>query len=175
MNFDSLNLSIKANKLFLVIVGQKTVIEQLMNILNKHKNIEKYIITKINQPLAIKSLELMKEINKIEDDSLLDSYHQKSIIIDDGVEFAQGYVNAEGDYNDNSYILQTLSDNDVYYTLSFIQFILEDDDNPEVIIEDWFKKKIGKVPNSIKKSIKLITVAGSKSNILVISTELKKL
>jgi hypothetical protein len=175
MNLDGLNFSIKADKLFLVIVGQKNIIEQLVNILNKNKTIEKYITTKINCPSAQKSLELMKEINGIDDDNMLDSNSQKAVIIDDGVEFAQGYINAEGEYNDNSYILQSVSDNNDYYVLSFIKFCLEEDDNPETIIEDWFKKNLGKFPASIKKSIKLITVAGQKSDILVVSTELKKI
>lgn len=175
MNLDGLNFSIKADKLFLIITGQKNTLENFINLLNKDNSIEQYIMTKINYPSANRSIELMKDLNSIESVNMLDSYLQKPVIIDDGVEFAQGYVNAEGDYNENSYIIQTLLNNETYYTLSFIKFMLEEDDNPESLIEEWFKKKIVKVPNSIKKSVKLITVAGQKSNILVISAELKKL
>jgi hypothetical protein len=175
MNLDGLNFSIKADKLFLIITGQKNIIEQLTNTLNKDKAVEKYISTQINCPSAFRSIELMKDINNIDDFNMLDSYTQKPILIDDGVEFAQGYINAECDYDDDHYILQTLTDNSSHHVLSFLKFMLDEDDNPENIIEDWFKKNIGKVPSSVKKSIKLITVAGPKSNILVISTELKKL
>lgn len=176
MNLDGLNFSIKADKLFLIIVGQKNIIDQLMNILNKDQiMVEKYICTKINYPSAKQSIDLMQQLNGVENIDLLNSYTHKPVIIDDGVEFSQGYVNAEKEYNDNQYILQTLTSFDTYYLLSFIKFSLQEDDNPETIIEDWFKKKIGKIPTSIKKSIKLITVAGSKSDILVISTELKKI
>lgn len=141
MNLDGLNFSIKADKLFLIITGQKNTIEHLINILNKEKSIEKYIITKINCPSAYRSIELMKDINEIENINLLDSYTQKPVIIDDGVEFAQGYINAEGDYDENCYILQTLINKENHHILSFLTFPLEEDDNPETIIEEWFKKK----------------------------------
>jgi hypothetical protein len=178
------NFSIKAESLFLIIIGQKCVMEQFINIINNNtdtnnnKNSEKcdkYILTKINCPSSHRSLELMKELNNIEDYGLLDSNTQKSVIIDDGLEFSHGYVYADGEYNDNHYILQVVADNINHYTLGFLKFPLDEDDNPELIIEEWFKSKLGKIPSSVKKTIKLITVAGSKSNILVISSELKKI
>lgn len=169
--------SIKADSLFLIIVGHKNVMEQLIDIINKNTNTtcEKFIITKINCPSSYRSLELMKELNNIEDINLLNSNTQKTVIIDDGLEFSQSYVYAEGEYNDDYYILQVVNDNNNHYTLGFLKFYLQEDDNPENIIEQWFKSKLGKIPSSIKKSIKLITIAGTKSNILVTSAELKKI
>jgi hypothetical protein len=184
MNIGSSNFSIKADTLFLIVTGQKNIMDQLVDIINNKNNNdekriyinkEKFILTKIDHPSAFRSIELMKEINNIDDINMLDSTCQKVVLIDDGIEFAQGHLYAEGDYSDNYYILQVLTDNSDHYILSFLKFTLDDDDNPESIIEDWFKKQLGKIPSSIKKSIKLITVAGSKSNILVISTELKKI
>jgi hypothetical protein len=180
MNMGTSNFSIKADTLFLIITGQKSVIEQLINIINKNSennNYEKiiFIATKIDCPSARRSIEIMKEVNGIEEIDLLNSSSHKSVLIDDGIEFAQGHLYAEGDYDDDNYMLQILIDNSDHYILSFLKFPLDEDDNPEIIIEDWFKKKVGKIPNSVKKSIKLITVAGSKSNILVIATELKKI
>ena len=173
------NFSIKADTLFLIVIGQKNIIEQLINNINKSPSSsgseEKFILTKINCPSAHRSIELMKELNGIEESDMLNSTLQKVVLIDDGMEFAQGHLCAEGDYDDNYYMLQVLIENKDHYLLSFLKFPLDEDDNPENIIEDWFKKKLGKIPNSIKKSIKLITVAGSKSNILVISAELKKI
>ncbi len=174
------NFSIKADTLFLIVTGQKNIIEQLINNINKSPSSksdfeEKFILTKINCPSAHKSIELMKELNDIEDIDLLNSTLQKVVLIDDGLEFAQGHLYAEGDYDENYYMLQVLKENKDHYLLSFLNFPLDEDDNPENIIEEWFKKKLGKIPSSIKKSIKLITVAGSKSNILVISAELKKI
>lgn len=173
------NFSIKADSLFFIVTGQKNIIEQLINNINKSSpksnDDEKYIVTKINSPSASKSIELMKELNGVEEIDMLNSAYQKVVLIDDGVEFAQGHLYAEGDYDDNVYMLQILIENKDNYLLSFLKFPLDEDDNPENIIEEWFKKKIGKIPNSIKKSIKLITVAGSKSNILVISADLKKI
>ena len=175
MNIESTNFSIKADTLFLIIIGQKNIMEQLINNINKNTTTEKYILTKINLPTAQKSIELMKQLNGVDDDNMLDSSTQKTVIIDDGVEFAQGHTYADGIYNDDHYILQVLTENNDHYILSFLKFILDDDDNPEYLIEDWFRKKLGKLPNGIKKNTKLITVAGSKSNILVISTEIRKL
>jgi hypothetical protein len=175
MNMSSSNFSIKADTLFFIIIGQKDVLEQLIKAINKSLPSEKFILTKINCPSASRSIELMKEINYIDNFDMLNSYMQKVVIVDDGIEFAQGHVYADGLYNDTHYILQILTDNTDYYTLSFLKFALDEDDNPETIIEEWFKKQIGRVPNSIKKSVKLITVAGAKSNILVTSAELKKI
>jgi hypothetical protein len=175
------NFSIKADTLFLIVTGQKNIIEQLINNINKSSLMpnlnenEKFILTKINFPSASRSIELMKELNGIEESDMLNSTFQKVVLIDDGLEFAQGHLYAEGEYDENSYMLQVLTENKDNYLLSFLKFPLDEDDNPENIIEDWFKKKLGKIPSSIKKSIKLITVAGSKSNILVISADLKKI
>jgi hypothetical protein len=174
MNTGNNNFSIKADTLFLIVVGQKNALEQLLNNVNKTQTSEKLILTKINCPSSHRSIELMKELNNMEDINMLDSNTQKTVLIDDGTEFAQGYVYADGDYNDTHYILQLLTEHPDHYVLSFIKFVLDEDDNPENLIEDWFKKRVGKIPSSVKKSIKLITVAGSKSNILVVSTELKK-
>jgi hypothetical protein len=168
------NFSIKADTLFLIVTGKKNIIEQLINNINKFSTKEKFISTKINYPSAFKSIELMKELNGIDDSDMLNSTLQKVVLIDDGLEFAQGHLYAEGNYDENTYMLQVLVENENHYLLSFLKFHLEEDDNPENIIEDWFKKTLGKIPNSIKKTFKLITVAGSKSNILVISAELKK-
>lgn len=167
--------SIKADSLFLIIVGQKIVMEQLINIINKNSTGEKFIITKINCPSSYRSLELMKELNNIEDINLLNSNTQKTVLIDDGLEFSQSYVYAKGEYNDDYYILQVINDNKNHYILGFLKFSLQEDDNPENMIEQWFKSKLGKIPSSVKKSIKLITIAGTKSNILVTSAELKKI
>ena len=94
----------------------------------------------------------MKELNNIVDINMLDSNTQKTVLIDDGAEFAQGYVYADGDYNDNHYILQVLIEHNDHYVLSFLKFLLDEDDNPENIIEEWFKKRLGKIPSSVKKA-----------------------
>ncbi len=45
------NFSIKTEYLFLIIIGQKNVMEQLVNITNNNNEKgEKYILTKINCP-----------------------------------------------------------------------------------------------------------------------------
>jgi hypothetical protein len=180
MNIESSNFSIKADTLYFIVAGEKNIIDNLANIINNYNNsnkkifFEKYISTKISIPIACKSIELMKQINNIDNDDMLNSYTQKPILIEDGIEFAQGHIYAEG-YTDNHYILQVLTDNDDHCLLGFVKFMLCEDIDPEKIIEDWFKKYLGKIPNGIKKNTKLVTVTGAKSNILVITTEIKKL
>ena len=68
----------------------------------------------------------------------------------------------------------TLTENDCSYTLGYPKFDLGDEEDPETLVEDWFKKKIKKVPNGVKKNIKYITVVGTNTNILVVATKLKK-
>jgi hypothetical protein len=169
------NFSIKAESLFLVVIGQKNIMGQLISNINKEHMTDKYILTQISVPSAKRSLELMQIYNKIDDDSLLNSTTQKPVLVDDGVEYAQAHAYGDGSYDSDSYMLQQVIDNDTHYTLSFLKFPLDEDDNPEIIIEDWFKKMLNKVPYGIKKNTKLVTMAGNQSNILVISTELKKL
>lgn len=175
MNIESSNYSIKADTLYLIVVGQRNIMDQLINNINNNNPNEKYILTKISTPTAQKSIEIMKQINNIEEEDMLNSSTQKTVLIDDGVEFAQGHTYADGTYNENHYILQVLTENDDHCLLGFLKFILYEDASPEQLIEDWFKKKLGKIPSGIKKNTKLITVAGNKSNILVISTEIKKI
>jgi hypothetical protein len=172
---ESENFAIKAESLFLIIVGQKNIMEQLLNNINKKNMTDKYILTQISVPSAKRSLELMQIYNKIEDDSLLNSTTQKPVLVDDGVEYAHAHTYGNGLYCSDNYMLQHVIDNDTHYTLSFLKFPLDEDDNPEILIEAWFKKVLNNVPYGIKKNTKLVTMAGSQSNILVISTELKKL
>jgi hypothetical protein len=169
MNKETEKISAKPDLLLLIIVGQKNIMELLIKNLKENEK-EKYILTKISNPSAHQSLELMKSLNNIEDENLLNSTTQKAVLIDDGVECAQCYVYGEGSYSSDSYMLQQVIDNGAHYTLGFLKFPLCEDDNPETIIEEWFKKNTGKAPNGIKKNTKLVTVAGINSNILVVST-----
>ena len=169
MNKETEKISVKAESLLLIIVGQKNIMELLIKDLKNNEK-EKYILTKISHPSAHKSLELMKSLNNIEDENLLNSTTQKPVLIDDGVECAQCHVYGDGSYSSDSYMLQQVIDNGDYYTLGFLKFPLGEEDNPETIIEEWFKKNTGKAPNGIKKNTKLVTVAGINSDILVVTT-----
>lgn len=175
MNIESGNYSIKTDTLYFVIIGDKKTIYKMINIINKENPLDNYIMSQLNIPVAKQSIEIMKSTNDIEDDDMLNSLTQKTVLIDDGVEFAQGHIYADGNYNDESYMIQMLIDNKEHYVLSFPNFLLYEDVNPERIIEDWFKKNFKRVPSDVKKNTKLVTVAGEKSNILVVRTDIKKL
>ena len=168
-------IEITADYLYLVIIGDKSSIEYLINEIKKYNtsDIEQYIAVKINNPSANKCCELTKSLNKYIDIDSIDINKIKTVIIDDGVETAQCYTYAEG-YNNQSYMLMTLIENDNNYILGYPKFELGDEEDPEIIVEEWFKKKIKKFPKDIKKNMKLITVVGTNTNILVIATKISK-
>lgn len=149
------NFSIKADNLLLIIIGQQNILNPLLDMLNTNPK-EKYIINPINIPMANIANEL--SINN-------------DIIMKNGVEFAQANLCAE--YTDK-YMIQLITNHTTHSTFGFITF--EDLDleetNPKTIIENWCKTKLDK-PN-IKNNIKPLTIAGIKSNILVITVEIKK-
>jgi len=160
-------IEISADYLCLIILGDKNVIDDLIDDIKTINPTDKtqYISVKIDNPTANKCNELM---NSFESDPLT-----KTVLIDDGVEVAQCYTYAEG-YSSKTYMLMTVSEDVGSYTLGYPKFDLGDEEDPETLVEDWFKKKIKKVPNGVKKNIKYITVVGTDTNILVIATKLKK-
>lgn len=154
-------IEITADYLCLVVIGDKVTIDELITnikIFGSHDS-DKYISVKIDTPIANKCVDLSKELNK-------------EILPEDGVESAQCYTYAEG-YHDQSYMLMCINEENNIYKLGYPKFDLGDEEYPEVIIENWFKKKVKKLPSGIKKNLKPITVVGTKSNILVVSTKIK--
>lgn len=160
-------IEITADYLCLIVLGDKPTIEDLIDDI-KSTNLEtttQHIAVKIDNPIANKCFELGEFLNK-------DKNKFKHVILDDGVETAQCYTYAEG-YHSQSYMLMSVNEDDNNYILGFPKFELGDEEDPEIIIEDWFKKKIKKLPSGIKKNMKLITVVGPQTNILVIATKIK--
>lgn len=156
-------IEITADYLCLVIIGDKITIDELITNIKEFGSTDavEYIALKIDTPIANKCVELSKNL-------------EIDITPDDGVESAQCYTYAEG-YNDQSYMLMCIKEeNDKgHKKLTYPKFELGDEEYPEVIIENWFKKKVSKLPSGIKKNLKPITIVGSKSNILVVSTKIK--
>jgi hypothetical protein len=153
-------IEVTADFLMLVILGEKKLINEFISDLNQINDI-KYIAVKISDPIADKCYELNNENLNL------------NYIIDDGVESAQCYTYADG-HDKNTYMIMTITTLNNINILSYPKFELDDDcDDPENIIIQWFKSTIKKVPYGIKKNIKLITIVGIESNILVISTQLK--
>jgi len=149
--------------LYLIVIGNKNQLDMLTNNLNNEK-IQRYYSIKTNESIS----NLCNTLNN-SDNIILSTKH---VIIDDGVESAQTYSYFDRT-SDNLYMLLELIENDDNYTLGFPRLPLEDLDY-ETQIELWFKIKTNKIPKGVFKNLKMITVVGADSNILVVSTRLSK-
>jgi len=164
--------TMRADSLFLIIVGKKDIMDNLLKELKGYAT-EQYVISELFYPSANMSLDLMKALNKVDDISLLDSSTQKPVIVDDGVEFAQGHICADDDYAEDNYMLQIVSDCGDYYLLSYPKFDIDEDDSPYDKIEEWFRTNTKKNPDKLRKNTKLLTLTGKNANILAMATILK--
>lgn len=166
-------IEITADYLCLIVLGDKSSIENLISdISDESEDKIQYIAVKIDCPSATKCNELVKILNKdIDVENISNINKIKHVRIDDGVETAQCYTYAEG-YHSQLYMLMTIIENDDSYLLGYPKFELEDEEDPEILVENWFKKKIKKLPTGLKKNMKLITVVGANTNILVIATKI---
>lgn len=156
-------IEVTADFLLLVILGEKQIITDTIYELNKNNYDENitYMSSKIDEPFANKCFELSNR-------------HNIEYIIDDGVESAQCYTYAEG-YDKNIYMIITITHLNNKYIIGYPKFNLtDDDDDPENIVLQWFKKQTKKVPKGTKKNMKLVTVVGADTDILVISTKIKQ-
>lgn len=160
-------IEIPADYLCLVVLGDKGTIDELITNMKSENPTDTthHIAVKIDDPSASKCSELYTSLN--EEDT-----KKKNVIIDDGVETAQCYTYGEG-YGSQTYMLMHVHEENDKYIFGYPKFELEDGEDPEIIIEKWFKRKVKKLPSGIKRNMKLITVAGNKSNILVIATKIK--
>lgn len=160
-------IEITADYLCLVVLGDKMTIDELIEDIKLANPTDstQYIAVKIDHPTANKCMELSDFLN-------CNKNQTKNIILDDGVETAQCYTYAEG-YHCQTYMLMNISEEDTKYILGYPKFELGDEEDPEIIIEGWFKKKVKRLPSGIKKNMKLITVVGAETNILVIATKIK--
>ena len=152
-------IEITADAIYLVIVGDKKSIDDIIVALNNTAKCVTYVMTRLDTPIAIKCNELAESL-------------QKEIQLDIGIETAQCYTYAEG-YDNKNYMvlsLETLPDKII---LSYPKITLSDDGDAEKTIFDWTKKRLGKVPKSIKKSLRPITLVGDQDEILVFSTKYK--
>jgi hypothetical protein len=172
-------IEITADYLCLVVLGDKSSIENLISDMKNTCRAEdktEYIAVKIDCPSANKCYELTKSLNNgidIENISISDLNKIKNVKIDDGVETAQCYTYAEG-YHSQLYMLMRITEDENSYILGYPKFELEDDEDPELLVEDWFRQRTKKIPGGLRKNMKLITVVGADTNILVIATKINK-
>lgn len=157
-------IKISPEYLYLIIVGNKTQIDLLAKKLNTNKKVSDHFY-------SIKTCDsitnLCNNLNIIHDKN-----NFKHVVVDDGVESAQTYSYVDRTC-DNQYMLLSLIETEDNNILGFPKFALNETD-PEVQIEEWFKTKINKIPKGIFKNLKIITVVGCNSNILVMSTKISK-
>lgn len=151
--------------LYLIVIGNKNQVDLLAkNLNNTVKNTDRYYSLKTHESIT----NLCNTLN-VTDDILLSKKH---IVVDDGVESAQTYSYVDRTC-DNLYMLVELVEHDDNHILGFPKFALGEGDY-ETQIETWFKNKATKIPKGVFKNLKIITVVGSDSNILVMSTRLAK-
>lgn len=169
-------IEITADYLCLVVLGDKSSVENLIYDMkntcsSENSNNIQYIAVKIDYPSANKCYELTKSLNNVIDIEESDITKIKNVIMDDGVETAQCYTYAEG-YHSQLYMLMNITEQDNSYILGYPKFELSDEEDPEILVEEWFKKKLKKLPTGLRKNMKLITVVGANTNILVIATKI---
>lgn len=150
--------------LYLVIVGNKNQIDLLAKNLNENTNGDKYYSLKTHDSIT----NLCNNLNTTDEIILSKKY----ILVDDDVESAQTYSYVDRT-SDNLYMLISLVELDDSYTLGFPKFSLGEND-PQTQIETWFKNRTNKIPKGLFGNLKIITVVGAESNILVMSTRLAK-
>lgn len=158
MNNEITIIEISADYIYLIIVGNDKLIEQFVATLNSKNDNKEFIAVKINTPTATTCHDLSQKLNK-------------NIVIDNGVEIAQCYTYAEG-YDSKNYIIMVINNDVQNHTLSFPKMELNDDGDPEKTIFDWIKSHTVKIPKSIKKTLKPITLVGTNDEILVFSAML---
>lgn len=151
--------------LYFIIIGNKNQLDSLTNSLNSNAGkINRYYCLKIYE-----SITNLSNLLNMKNEIILSKKH---VFVDDGVESAQTYSYLDKTC-DNLYMLLELVEHDDKYILGFPRLPLEDLDY-EPQIEAWFKNKTNKIPKGIFKNLKMITVVGEDSNILVMSTRLAK-
>lgn len=168
MSGDSITImEISADYLYLVVCGDFETITEITNDFNKTVDENtKYLCVKLCEPIANKYDELYEMLND-------NKQNKKNIIFEDGMEAAQCYVYADG-HNSQTYMILTINEKRSYYVIGYPKFDLVDDDEPELFAEEWCKKSLNKIPVGFKKNMKMITVVGVNTNILIMSTKLNK-
>lgn len=154
-------IEVTADIMYLIIVGDKKDINNFVEDLNKNNkdNTIKYVSARIDIPTSVKCDQLQK-------------LYKKKINVDNGIESAQCYTFAEG-LNKKSYMLLMLEEGENNVTFSYPKMNLDDDADPEELIHTWIKKRVGKIPYGIKKSMKPLTLVGVDDNILVYMAQIK--
>ncbi len=154
MNNEIPIIEVVADAIYLVVLGNKKIMNSFVEKINNNKT--KYMVFKIDIPIAIKCKELHELLNT-------------NVTLGTDVEIAQCYTYAEG-YENKNYMLMCMENNNNNMILTFPKIKLNENDDPEETIYNWLKKK--KVSKSVKKTIKPITLVGEHDEILVFAVKL---
>ncbi len=154
MNNEIPIIEVVADAIYLVVLGNKKIMNSFVEKINNNKT--KYMVFKIDIPIAIKCKELHELLNT-------------NVTLGTDVEIAQCYTYAEG-YENKNYMLMCMENNNNNIILTFPKIKLNENDDPEETIYNWLKKK--KVSKSVKKTIKPITLVGEHDEILVFAVKL---
>jgi hypothetical protein len=158
-------IEITANHIYLIILGNRKIIQSLTADLNKKTTPDvSYHMTKMITPLA-------QECNEIIVPKVMNGKKTFNgsvyIQIVEGAEIAQCYICAHGkEYHENLYMLTSLESESSF---GFPKFDLDNESDPEKIIVGWFTKNNCTVPKGIKKNMEPITVVGNDNDILVVA------
>lgn len=167
-------IEIIAEYIYLVILGEKEELNIFINKIKNNINNNKinFIITRLDIPILF-------EYDNIQNNS------NNKLKLAYSIESAQSYAYSQESYilsktkknnkiNDNNlneskckYMLMMIDDD----ILSFPKIELIDDD-PEKMIFDWIKKYSGVIPESVKKTIKPLSLVGLDDEILVYSVKI---
>lgn len=137
--------------------------EELNNsIKNLNNSNTTYISCRLDIPLSVECENLDFEKLNINKNIELATY----------IETTQSYVFAQG-FKKNTYVVMQIEKYNDKTILTYPKIDLKDDDDPELLIFDWIKKKVKKIPKGIKKTIKPITLVGQNEEILVYVAKLQ--
>lgn len=171
---------VAADFMYLIVLGESDIIEHITDTLNdvlpgdnlssKYMSID--IDTQIDNLLETSRFRDILNKSKLNSSNSsnasivsIDSKSNKStkyFVINEGVETAQCYTYAEN-FDAQKMIIQ-LTESDDSFNLTFPILNLDDEVNPDDLIDSWFKEKELDIEN---RSIKLINMVGSEHDILV--------
>ena len=147
-------MEVYADFIYFVLMGTKEDIDNMVNVLNQKNNSTKYFSLRIDIPFVT-------QIEKMQNDSKF------PIVMSSSVEAAQSHAFTHSNKK-KSYAILSMDQLDNKIVVQFPKLeISEDEDDPEVIIINWLKKQINKIPKIIKKTIKFVTLMGKNEDIIL--------
>jgi hypothetical protein len=157
-------IRISVNSIYFVLLGDLLSLEKIVEEFNANKNSDYedffYLIKKIKIPISMVCDELSKQYN---------------VTLDTEIEKSQCYIYADHQEDDLYFILLLEKHNLITneYKLCFPKLDFGLGEDPEKIICQWLKKKIGRIPKCLKKTLKPEILVGKEDNIMVFSGKYK--